>query len=88
MTTEQFVRRNLRMYQRLAAKQRTYAECSDDPIERSKYLAAASVYTIAADDMREILEDADDMNAKRPARVDTTDEPKGDGFLYPHHPEE
>ena len=26
--------------------------------------------------------------ANEPARVDATDEPKGDGFLTPHHPEE
>lgn len=25
---------------------------------------------------------------ERPARVDTTDEPRGDGFDKPHHPEE
>ena len=26
--------------------------------------------------------------SKRPARVRSTDEPKGDGFSTPHHPEE
>lgn len=61
MTAEQFIRRNLQMYQNLAAKQRTYAACSDDIIQRTEYLARANVWAIAADDMREILEDAEDM---------------------------
>lgn len=30
----------------------------------------------------------DDENTKRPARAGNTDEPKGDGFLRSHHPEE
>lgn len=61
MTAEEFIRRDLRMYQRLAAKQRTYAECSDDIVQRAEYLAQANVYDIAADDMREILDDAEDI---------------------------
>ena len=76
MTVEQFIRRNLRMYQNLAAKKRTYAAYSDDLIKRAEYMAEASVYDIAADDMREILEDADDMK-NEPARATNTDEPKG-----------
>ena len=31
---------------------------------------------------------AENEEAKRPVRVDTTDEPRGDGFDKPHHPEE
>jgi len=77
MTVEQFLRRNLRTYQNLAAKKRTYAAYSDDLIKRAEYLAEVSVYDIAADDMREILEDAEDINKKEPARATNTDEPKG-----------
>lgn len=62
MTTKQFITRNLRQYTNLAAKQRVYAEYTDNPLEKAAYAARASVYDIMADDMREILEDADDIN--------------------------
>ena len=62
MTTKQFITRNLRQYTNLAAKQRVYAEYTDNPLEKSAYAARASAYDIMADDMREILEDADDIN--------------------------
>jgi hypothetical protein len=77
MTTKQFITRNLRQYVNLAAKQRVYAEYTDNPLEKAAYAARASAYDIMADDMREILEDAEDINKKEPARAGNTDEPKG-----------
>lgn len=77
MTTKQFITRNLRQYVNLAAKQRVYAEYTDNPLEKAAYAARASAYDIMADDMREILEDAEDINKKEPARAGDTDEPKG-----------
>lgn len=62
MTTKQFITRNLRQYMNLAAKQRVYAEYTDNPLEKAACAARASAYDIMADDMREILEDADDIN--------------------------
>lgn len=41
---------------------RVYAEYTDNPLEKAAYAARASIYDIMADDMREILEDADDIN--------------------------
>ena len=77
MTTKQFITRNLRQYVNLAAKHRVYAECTDNPLEKAAYAARASAYDIMADDMREILEDAEDINKKEPARAGNTNEPKG-----------
>lgn len=77
MTAKQFITRNLRQYVNLAAKQRVYAEYTDNPLEKAAYTARASAYDIMADDMREILEDAEDINKKEPARAGNTDEPKG-----------
>lgn len=77
MTTKQFITRNLRQYVNLAAKQRVYAEYTDNPLEKAAYTARASAYDIMADDMREILEDAEDNNKNEPARAGNTDEPKG-----------
>jgi hypothetical protein len=77
MTTKQFITRNLRQYVNLAAKQRVYAEYTDNPLEKAAYAARASAYDIMADDMREILEDAEDINKKEPARAGNTNEPKG-----------
>lgn len=77
MTTKQFITRNLRQYVNLAAKQRVYAEYTDNPLEKAAYTARASAYDIMADDMREILEDAEDINKKEPARAGNTNEPKG-----------
>ena len=77
MTTKQFITRNLRQYVNLAAKQRVYAEYTDNPLEKAAYTARASAYDIMADDMREILEDAEDINKNEPACVGNTDEPKG-----------
>lgn len=77
MTTKQFITRNLRQYVNLAAKQRVYAEYTDNPLEKAAYTARASAYDIMADDMREILEDAEDINKKEPARAGNTDELKG-----------
>lgn len=62
MTVKQFITRNLRKYTNLAAKQRVYAEYTDTPLEKVAYAARASAYDIMADDMWEILEDADDIN--------------------------
>ena len=62
MTVKQFIERNLRQYQNIAAKHRTYAECTDDPLEKASYTGSASAYDIMADDMREILEDAEDID--------------------------
>lgn len=77
MTTKQFITRNLRQYVNLAAKQRVYAEYTDNPLEKAAYAARASAYDIMADDMREILEDAEDINKKESARAGNTNEPKG-----------
>lgn len=77
MTAKQFITRNLRQYMNLAAKQRVYAEYTDNPLEKAAYTARASAYDIMADDMREILEDAEDINKKEPARAGNTDELKG-----------
>lgn len=77
MTTKQFITRNLRQYVNLAAKQRVYSEYTDNPLEKAAYTARASAYDIMADDMREILEDAEDINKNEPARAGNTDEPKG-----------
>lgn len=77
MTTKQFITRNLRQYVNLAAKQRVYAEYTDNPLEKAAYAARAPAYDIMADDMREILEDAEDINKKEPARAGNTNEPKG-----------
>lgn len=77
MTTKQFIARNLRQYVNLADKQRVYAEYTDNPLEKAAYAARASAYDIMADDMREILEDAEDINKKEPARAGNTNEPKG-----------
>lgn len=52
MTTKQFITRNLRQYVNLAAKQRVYAEYTDNPLEKAAYAARASAYDIMADDMR------------------------------------
>ena len=75
MTMEQFIRRNYRMYQNMAAKLRVHADYTDDIIQRADYMARASAYRIAADDMLEIIESADDI--KRPVGVTSTGEPKG-----------
>ena len=63
MTAKQFVIRNLRQYVNLAARQRMYADSTDNPVEKAAYTARASAYDIMADDMREILEDAEDFSA-------------------------
>lgn len=62
MTVKQFIVRDLRQYINLAAKQRVYAEYADNPLEKAAYAARASAYDIMADDMREILEDAEDID--------------------------
>lgn len=77
MTTKQFITRNLRQYVNLSAKQRVYAEYTDNPLEKAAYTARASAYDIMADDMREILEEAEDINKNEPARAGNTDELKG-----------
>lgn len=69
MTAEQFVRQKLRSYQNLAAKLRILADYSDDIIQRTDYLARASAYDISADDMLEILEDAEDINTTKGVSV-------------------
>lgn len=61
MTMEQFIRRNYRMYQRLEERKKRSAEASDSIIYRAQCLAEASVYHIAADDMLEILDCAEDI---------------------------
>lgn len=58
---EQLVRQNFAMYQRLEKKKRAYADASDDIVYRSQCLGEAAAYSIAADDMREILETAEDI---------------------------
>lgn len=80
MTTKQFITRNLRQYVNLAAKQRVYAEYTDNPLEKAAYTARASAYDIMADDMREILEDAEDINKMSPPVLVTRTSPKGDGL--------
>lgn len=61
MTVKYFIVRNLRRYRNLAARQRAYAKYTRAPLKKADYTARASAYDTVADDMREILEDAEDI---------------------------
>lgn len=66
-----------RRYKNLEYHHHEQAEQSADIIQRISHEARASVYSAAADDLLEIIDNVDDLprNAKKPADAANTSEP-------------